>query len=171
MVAIEIENKIDEMLECLDRDIEHIQKNLSRLNELRSLIIKRDDAALGKLLECIQGDSESYKNNEIKRQAIRKELADYFACGIEHITLTMLENELPEVKNNRVYNKKTELKLLIEKFKKEYASTIILVSECSRFNKLLIKSIFDLGKTGSVLYKANGTTKEHNETAFVNMQL
>ena len=45
MVANEIENKVADMLKCLDIDIEHIRKNLLRLNEMRGLIIKRDDNA------------------------------------------------------------------------------------------------------------------------------
>ena len=47
-------DKVDELLAVLDKDIEHIQRSLSRLNELRRLVIKRDDTALGKLLESIQ---------------------------------------------------------------------------------------------------------------------
>jgi hypothetical protein len=171
MVAIEIENKVDEMLECLNVDIEHIQKNLSYLNELRSLVIKRDDTALSKLLENIQQESEVYKNNESKRQNIRKELAHSFNCSIEQMTLSMLETKLADIKRNQVNNKKVQLKTLVEEFKKQYSSTIILISECARFNKMLIKSIFDLGKTGSVFYNASGKAKEHNNTAFVNMQL
>jgi hypothetical protein len=31
----QIQDKLDELLVVLDRDIQHIEKNLSRLNELR----------------------------------------------------------------------------------------------------------------------------------------
>ncbi|MBN1974926.1 MAG: hypothetical protein JW787_14895 [Sedimentisphaerales bacterium] len=163
MAENEIENKVDEMLKCLDIDIEHIQTNLSRLNELRSMVIKRDDAQLQKLLNDIHAESDKYKEHESKRHMIRKGLADSLGCGMEKITLSMLETRLPEPKRNSVSTKKTQLKSLVENFKKEYAGTIILVSECSRFNKLLIKSIFNLGKTGSAVYNARGTVGEHKE--------
>ena len=71
--AIEIENKVDELLTVLDRDIRYIRENLSRLNELRSLVVKRDDASLRKLLGSIQSESNSCKDNELKRHLLREE--------------------------------------------------------------------------------------------------
>ena len=71
-IAIGIEDKVDELLVCLDIDALNIQENLSQLNELRSLVIKRDDAALGTLLEKIQAKSDKYRSNESNRQSIRK---------------------------------------------------------------------------------------------------
>ena len=163
MVAIEIENKVSEMLECLNVDIEHIQKNLSYLNELRSLVIKRDDTELMKLLNEIQMESDSYKEHELKRHMIRKNLANLLGCPIEKVTLSTLETMLDDERKNSISTKKAQLKFLVQNFKKEYASTIILVSECSRFNKMLIKSIFQPSKAGSVYYNAKGTARENRE--------
>ena len=163
MLANEIENYVDEMLDCLDVDIEHIRKNLSRLNEMRELVIKRDDVELRKLLDSIQGESDIYRENETRRLMLRKKIADSLGCGIENITLSKLANRLPENKRNRVIEKKEQLKSLVGNFKKEYAGTIVLVSECARFNKMLLRSIFNHGQTGSVYYGANGTVREHKE--------
>ncbi len=163
MVALEIENMVDEMLECLDLDIEHIKKNLLRLNEMRSLIIKRDDTALQALLDDIHLESESYKENESKRQMIRKKIADSLCSSTEKVTLSMIENMFSEPKRSYVKRKKAQLKTLVEEFKKEYANTIILVSECARFNKMLIKSIFNPAKTNPMYYSAKGIVKEQKE--------
>lgn len=174
MAAMEIENKIDEMLKCLDVDIEHIQTNLSRLNELRAFVIKRDDKELMRLLNEIQMESDSYKEHELKRQMIRRKIANMLGCGMEKVTLSTLENMLDEEKRNIVSAKKGHLKSLVERFKSEYASTIILVSECSRFNKLLIKSIFEPAKTSSVYYNSKGTTRqsrENNKSWLINCDL
>ncbi len=163
MAAVEIENKIDEMLECLDVDIEHLETNLLRLNDLRALVIKRDDAQLMRLLNDIQMESDSYREHEFKRQMIRKRLANLLGCGIEKVTLSNLASMLDEEKRNFVNVKKARIKALVESFKSEYASTIILVSDCSKFNKMLIKSIFEPSKTGSVYYKPNGKVREHRD--------
>jgi len=168
--ATEIENKVDELLACLDIDSQHIQESLSELNRLRSLVIKRDDAALGKLLEIIQAKSDSYRSHELKRQTIRKELANALGCNTEQITLSSLEASLPKEKKAQVTKKKAKLMLLIKELKKEYISTALLLSECARFNNLLLKSIFNLGKTGTVYYNSNGATKRQIDMAFVNMQ-
>jgi len=168
--ASEIEAKVDELLSCLDKDSQHVQESLSQLNRLRSLVIKRDDAALGKLLEIIKAESDSYRSHESKRQTIRKELAHALGCNTEQMTLSALEASLPKVKKSQVTKRKAKLMSLIKELKKEYLSTALLLSECARFNNLLLKSIFDLGKTGSVYYNSNGATKRQTDMAFVNIQ-
>ncbi len=168
--AIEIEDKIDELLACLDKDSQHIQESLSQLNKLRSFVIKRDDAGLGKLLKIIQAESDSYRNHESKRQMIRKELSIALGCNTEQMTLSALEASLPKGKNAQITKKKAKLISLIKELKKEYLSTALLLSDCARFNNLLLKSIFDLGKTGTIYYNPNGATKQQTDKAFVNLQ-
>lgn len=168
--SIEIEDKIDELLSCLDKDSQHIEESLSQLNKLRSLVIKRDDAGLGKQLEIIQAESDSYRNHEAKRQSIRKELAKALGCKTEEITLSALEASLPKEKMTQITERKAKLMTLIQELKKEYLSTALLLSECARFNNLLLKSIFDLGQTGAVYYNSNGATKRQTDMTFVNMQ-
>jgi hypothetical protein len=169
--AAPIEDKVDKLLVCLDRDVRHMQESLQNLNEMRRLVIKRDEAALGKLLENIQGESDSYRNHELNRKSIRKELADNFGCDVEQMTLSALESCLPEAQKDRVTQMKTKLRLLGSELKKEYLSTSLLLSECTRFNNLLLKGIFDLGKTESLHYKSNGQTRRQIDTAFVNLQI
>lgn len=166
----EIEDKVDELLACLDKDNQHIQESLSQLNTLRSFVIKRDDSGLGKLLKVIQAESDSYRKHESKRQTIRKELADALGYNTEQLTLSVLEANLSKQQKAQVINKKTKLMSLIKELRKEYFSTALLLSECARFNNLLLKSIFDLGNTGAVYYNSNGITKQQTDTAFMNLQ-
>ncbi len=168
--AIEIEDKVDELLDALDKDSRHIQESLLKLNELRSLVVKRDDAALGRLLESIQAESDSYRSHESKRQSIRKDLADTLGCNLEQMTLSALEASLPEEKKAQVTRMKAKLKSLITELRKEHLSTTLLLSECTRFNNLLLKSIFDLGKSDVVYYNSNGATRRQTDTALVNLQ-
>ena len=164
-------DKIDGLLVVLDKDIEHIQASLSQLSELRSLVIKRDDASLAKLLESIQAESDSYAANELKRQSIRKELATAFGCNLKQMTLSRLEATLSEEKKAQVAWRKDKLRSLIEELEKEHLSVALFLSECARFNNLLLKSIFDLGRTGMVYYDSDGSTRQQTDTAFVNLQL
>lgn len=168
--AIEIEDKVDELLVVLDKDSRHIQESLLKLNELRSLVIKRDDAALGKLLESIQTESDSYRSQELKRQSIRQDLANALGCNLEQMTLSALEASLPKEKRAQVTRRKEELESLIKELNKEHLSTALLLSECTRFNNLLLKSIFGLGKNDVVYYNSNGATKRQTDMAFVNLQ-
>jgi polyhydroxyalkanoate synthesis regulator protein len=163
MMSIGIEELVDEMLECLDIDIEHIKQNLSRLNELRSLVIKRDDDGLRKIFDSIHTNSESYNEHEMTRHVVRKKIADFLGCNISQVTLSILETKLDVNKKNQVKIKKEQLKSLVEIFKREYANTIVLVSECARFNRLMIKNIFNYGKAATVVYDAKGTINKQKD--------
>ena len=160
--------KVDELLDVLDRDIRQVQENLSWLNELRALLIRRDDAALGGLMDKIRGESDSYRTNETKRQSIRKELADIFQCQFEQMTLSRLEAVLPQEKVAQVAQRRAQLRPLLDQLKKEHLSTMLLLSECARFNKLLLTSIFELGKTGMLVYDPSGAASQQNDNVFVN---
>jgi hypothetical protein len=168
--ATEIEGKVDELLACLDIDSQHIQKSLSQLNKLRSFVIKRDDSGLGILLKIIQAESDSYRNQESKRKKILKELANALGYSAEKLTLSVLEENLSKQKKAQVIKKKTKLMSLIKELKKEHFNTALLLSECARFNNLLLKSIFDLGNTETVYYNSNGATNKQADTTFVNLR-
>ena len=163
-------DKVDELMVIFDEDIRHIQQSLSRLNELRSLVVKRDDTCLVKLLENIQAESDSYTANELKRNSIRKDLAIGLNCNPEQITLSGLEAILPKEIAEKLTKKKTKLRSLTNELKKEYLSTAMLLTECARFNNLLLRNIFNIGKTGTITYGCDGHTKRQDEMAFVNLR-
>jgi hypothetical protein len=167
--AIKLDDKIDQMLAVLDKDIQHIRKNLSVLNELRSLVIKRDNTSLGRLLESIQNNADSYAANEAKRSLVRRELSAAFGCTVEQLTLSRLETVVSEDKKTRIIETKATLKSLTEELKKEYLSTAILLSECARFNNLLLRNIFGFGKTGT-MYDSGGIAKRQTDAALVNVK-
>jgi len=170
VTAVEIEEKIDELLVVLDKDTHHIQENLSRLDELRSLIVKRDDAALDKLLASIESELDSYKSNELKRKSIRKNLAIALDCNPEQTTLSRLEAELSGEKKAQVARRKAILRSLAKELKKKHLSMALLLSDCARFNSVLLRSVFELGKTGTVTYSSNGSKRRQADAAFVNLQ-
>lgn len=169
MAATGMESRVEELLEVLDKDIQHIRDSLSQLNELRGLVIKRDESALGKLLRGIQAKADSYATTESKRHALRKDLADALDLDVQQMTLSRLETVLSNEKKAQVAQKKAELKMLINKFKKEHLSTAMLLSECARFNSLLFRSIFDLAKTGTLTYRANGAATWQTDQTLVNL--
>jgi hypothetical protein len=168
--AIEIEDNVDRLFGVLDEDIRHIRGNLSRLNELRSLVVKRDDTSLRKLLESIQSDSNSYKDNELKRRLLLKELATAFDCGFEQMTLSRLEVELSGEKKAEVAERKIKLQTLAEKLKKEHLSTAMLLSDCARFNSVLLKGILELGQGGTITYNPKGSAERQTNPTVVNLQ-
>jgi hypothetical protein len=169
-IAVEAEEKIDELLLCLDEDIRHIRDSLLRLDELRSLVVRRDDVALGRLLESIRAELDSYKSHELKRQSLREELAVAFGCNLEEITLSRLEAVLSGERKAQVVERKSKLRLLTVELKKEHLGTMMLLSDCARFNGVLLRSVFELGKTGTITYNSSGSAKRQTDMALVNLQ-
>lgn len=165
-----IENHIDELLSCLDEDIRHIQNGILQLSEMRKLVIKRDDIALGKLLQDIQNESNDYQSVELKRQSVRKELAKAFGYTVEQMTLSALESSLPESQRAHITERKIQLRTLVNEYKKEHVGTAMLLAECARFNNMLLKSIFDFRRAEGVCYDSSGTAERESDTAFVNLQ-
>jgi hypothetical protein len=163
-------DKVDRLLAVLDEDIRHIRGSLSRLDELRSLVIKRDDTALARLLENIRSEADDYAANESMRQAIREELADAVGCEVETMTLSRLETVLPEDRRAQVADRKARLRALVNELRKEHISTAMLLSECARFNSQLLRAVFNIGRTGSVTYSPTGAAKRQTDTTLVNLQ-
>ena len=164
------EEKIDELLVVLDENIRNMRESLSRLDELRGLVVKHDEPALAQLCETIRAESDSYRNCELKRQSMRKELAVILGCDIEHVTLSRFEGILAGEKKAQVAKKKAELRSLAGKLKKEHLKTTMLLSDCARFNGALLRGVLELGRTGAITYTSDGSTKAQAETGFVNLQ-
>ena len=170
-ITSEIEDKVDELLVCLGKDVRHIEESLSHLNELRSLVIRRDDAGLGELLESLRTRSDLYAGHESNRLSIRRDLAHMLGCKPEQVTLTTLARCLPEGKKEPVIEIQTKLRALTGELKTEHMSTALLLSECARLNNLLLRSLFDLGRTESVYYNSSGAAKRQMDGALMNLQL
>jgi hypothetical protein len=148
----------------------HIRQCLDHLNELRSLVIKRDDAALQALLEKIRAEADAYIANELRRQTLRKELAAMLGCEFQQVTLSRLETELPTDTRPRITQRKTQLKALTRQLRKEHAATSLLLSECARFNSMLLKNIFNIGKTQTLAYNCCGKTTLQADTGMMNLR-
>lgn len=169
-ITVEIETKIDDLLMVLDKDIEQIKRNLDILDQLRSLVIKHDESSLRELLENIRFRSNSYKENELKRQSLRKDLAFALGCDTEQITLSILGEQLSGDRKNCIAEKKTQLKTMINELMKEHLATSMLLSDCARFNRAMLNGIFALAQTGSTTYSPTGSAVRPTGTAFVDLQ-
>lgn len=168
---VQIEDKVRELLDVLEKDIEHIGQNLSRLGELRALVVKRDDASLEKLLNRIRTDAQKYEANEMNRKLIREQLAGILGCGCEQITLSRLEEIVSQDSRAVIAQYKSRLGTLVKQLGKEHKSTMMLISDLSRFNKLLLDNIFDKSRLGGAAYNSGGTAQQQNDAAFVSFQI
>ncbi len=66
--TVDLSCKIEDLLGVLRQDIEHLERTLVRLNELRCFVIKRDEKGLTRLLDDIRMESRDYQANEQTRR-------------------------------------------------------------------------------------------------------
>lgn len=162
--------KVDELIDVLDVDIRCLQESLSYLDELRRFVVNRDEASLEKLMKHIGESMDGCSSNALQRQSLRRLLAGALGCSIKELTLSYLERFLEGAKKRRISERKAELKILIDKLKKEHISTTMLLSDCASFNSHLLQGILNLGRKDTVTYTSGGLKQYQSETSFVNMK-
>lgn len=169
---VQIEDKVRELLDVLEKDIKHIEQSLSRLSELRALVVKRDNTSLEKLLNQIRADAQEYEANEMSRKLVREQLADILGCDYKQVTLSRLEEIVSKDSRAVIAQYKSRLSTWIKQLGKEHKSTMMLISDLSRFNKVLLNSIFEKSRPDDgTTYDAGGTAQRQSDAAFLSFQL
>jgi hypothetical protein len=169
--TIDLSRKTEDLLEVLQRDIEHLERTLVCLNELRCFVIKRDEKGLARLLDDIHAESRDYQANEQRRNLIREELSVLLGCKTGELTLSVLTRRLGGAAKAALAESQQRLKMLVGRLQKEYVSTVSLLSDCARINSALLKIMFNRGRSGLVCYDSAGMTERESGAAFMNMRL
>ena len=170
-ITLETEELMQQLLAVLDIDIQHLEANIAAMDQLRRLVVKQDENALKQLLSNLQSETSRYRANESKRQALRKELAIVYGCSPQDITLSRFSAELSGDMKLQFAQRRSTLQALSGRMKKEHANTYRLLADCARFNRMLLKSIFNMGRNESTTYNAAGSAQRQTNTMFMNIQL
>jgi hypothetical protein len=148
-----------------------LKATLSQLDALRSLLIKRDDVGLDQLLGEIRDGAEARAENERLRQALRADLARAFDCEEGQLTLSQLRLRLPAPHHEHIVARQAALRSLAERLQHEYTLTALLVSDCVRFNRTLLRAFFGAGARGSTTYSPDGSARHRTNTTLMSLQL
>jgi len=168
----ELTQKTEDLLGILELDIERIERTIQNFNNLRGLVIKRDEKELGRLLETIQSESQVYSHNERQRNLLRKEISEIIGCPQESMNLSGLKQHLSQPKLiEQLSDRQLKLRNLVTRLKKEYVSTVALLSDCARINSALLKCVFGWGRGNLVSYDSAGEISRQNDAAFMNMRM
>jgi len=171
MAGIELQKKVDRLLSVLDKDIEHLRQGQMYLNELRSFVIKRDSSSMEGLLETIRSAADSFVVNETRRENIRRELAEELGCKTSEVNLSLLERYLAEEKRAQLKERREQLAELTKQFRQEYSKTALLLSECTRLNRMLLDVLFGNCPGTVFLYNQDGTMTRQGDASFMNVHL
>lgn len=169
-LSLEFDNYIMPLIDVLESEMEHISFTLEMLDQLRGMVIKRDDKSLNLLLEKARLKIEKYAAIENRRQMIRKELARIWGCETKEMTLTRLIQILPPERSEQVRQTKEKLEHLLSRFQAEHLSTFMLLSECSRFNEIMLSALLN-GRRDESTYNRQGSMNRDVKQNIMNLQL
>lgn len=167
---IQLNRLIGELIDILDADASRIVLSLERLDGLRAGVIKRDEEALKILLEEIANDEAGQMRLETRRKAICVELAAVLGCSESQVNLSRLCACLPEEISVILADKQRQLKELVERMQVEHMRTSLLLRECSRLNKSLLRQLLGSGRS-AVTYNARGNTSWQAEKGMVSLRV
>jgi hypothetical protein len=162
---------VDALLDALDDDIRHAETSLALLDTLRSLLVKRDEAALNTLLNDLRKEAEVHADNERRREDLRRQIAAELQCDVGDVTLSLLTATLSGQRQMAVAERQTRLKALTADLKREYTLTAMLLADCARFNRSLMRVFFESDPKGNMTYGANGAAKHQPNVSLMNMHL
>jgi len=178
MVWPKVESKIAALLAVLDKDVRHLEVALSRLDLLRSLLIRRDNAALEQLLGDIHEQAEAYRAIDQERQQLRRDLALELGCSESELTLSRLKgvltgptcSEAQRRRGTAVAERQARLKSLAAHLRREYTLTGLLLRDAARFNRSLLHALLGSGGRGCATYSPTGAAQRGPGAALMSLQ-
>jgi flagellar biosynthesis/type III secretory pathway chaperone len=178
MVSPTMENGVAALLEVLEADARHLESALSRLDLLRSLLIRRDNAALERLLAEIHQQADAYRAIEQKRQQLRKDLALDLGCTEGELTLSRLRKELTAATCSAaqrrlaaaVADRQARLRSLAAQVRREHSLTALLLRQAARFNQSLLRIFLGSAGRGCATYSPTGTAQHDVGVALMSIQ-
>jgi chromosome segregation ATPase len=171
IATTKLQEKVDGLLAVLQKDLEHIERSIGEFDELRALVIKRDDSGLSKLLEQIRSRSQEYAANQRMREELRQQIAEILDCPVGEVRLGRLQQEVSAEQQFPVRQMQKRLRSMISRLQVEHSCTVVLLYDLSRFNSMLLNTILDTGQVCGVTYDARGGASRSGDVAFMNLQL
>ena len=146
---------VEEFAEILAEEICQVELTLVRLDELRSAVIKRDESGLRALLESIQSEGSHYRMVESRREILRRRAAEVLGCSSKEVNVSSICRHVGKRERDLLTVRQEKLAGLVNRLRIEHSCTRILLKECSRFNKMLLRGIFGQG-CETVVYDRHG---------------
>jgi hypothetical protein len=154
--------------EILDQEQRRIEQTLTQLNDLRSAVIRRDEAGLQDLLNQIQARQSDFSQLDRRRQQLRQRLAEWIGCDSDRLNLTRLIRGLPAEQGDPLRQRQEQLYKQVRQLKMEHHLTGLLLADCARLNRTLLRAM--LGGGGDS-YNAQGRSSWQVQDRLVSVQM
>jgi hypothetical protein len=157
-----------ELNEVLDQEQRRVEITLTQLDDLRSAVIRRDEAGLQDLMARIQARQNDFSQLDQRRQHLRQRLAEWIGCGPDRLNLTRLIRGLPPEQGDPLRQRQQQVYNRVRQLKMEHHLTGLLLADCARMNRMLLRMM--LGGVGDS-YNAQGQSSWQVQDRLVSVQM
>ena len=164
-----IAEQVETLQTVLDRDIDHLNFTTDVLDQLRSLVIKRDDSGLTALLDEVRTRNNAMRGQDEMREGLRTTLATVVGCSENTPTLSELVRWLPQSFASALQQKRATLQTQVETLQRQWQLTSLLLHDCARINRRLFEAIFKPPATQRRTYGPAGTQTSQAQSNLLNM--
>ncbi len=169
MTQIELDaGLLAELNAVLDQEQRRVERTLTELDDLRSAVIRRDEAGLQDLLSRIGARQSDFSPLDQRRQRLRQRLADWIGCDLERLNLTRVIRGLPAEQGDPLRHRQQQLYKQVRQLKMEHHLTGLLLTDCARLNRMLLRAM--LGGVGDS-YNAQGRSSWQVQDRLVSVQM
>lgn len=140
MIAAELPI-LNELNLFMDEQTLQVTETLNRIDMLRAAVIRRDKGALEELSEQVKLQAVQKKQDDMKQQKIQQKLADFCQCSVQEANVSRLCEHLTGQERQAIQLKQSKLQGLILKLNNECRAAELMLRECVRFNRLLLRSL------------------------------
>ena len=148
----------------LEEEASLLDLRRSQLASLCGAIIDRDEEAVERLLEQIE------RAQELQTVAIRRKLGERLNCPGDEVKLSALIAALPQPQRAALAEQRQQIIELAERLQLEHMRTVMLLTECSRINRMLLESLFP-DSQGVTTYSQAGSEPWRPEAGLVDAEL
>lgn len=167
---LEYEKMVLNLMGLLDTEAEHLGQSLVLLDELRGCVIRRKDDELEAMIEKIRVQSVDYQKIQKGRDALIMEISLGLGIEPDQVNLSLLKEQADEETAGMIASRQERLKELIEKLKREYLSTAMLLKECSRINNNMLRALFAPNSRGNT-YDAKGKSRWNQQRGLISCKM
>jgi hypothetical protein len=157
-----------ELNEVLDQEQRRVEHTLTELDDLRSAVIRRDEAGLQELFSRISARQNDFSQLDQRRQRLRQRLADWIGCDLNRLNLTRLIRGVPAEQGEALRQRQQHLYKRVRQLKMEHHLTGLLLADCARLNRTLLRAM--LGGIGDS-YNAQGRSSWQVQDRLVSVQM
>ena len=146
MVSLSQAELVEPLLAALGEEVAALNLRRAQLGLLREAILRREDEAVGRLLEQLEQSQLFSTQLETRLSALRQAVAISVGLDRSKATLGQLIQRLDGPQAQALDQRRREIISLIKALQRQHLELAMLLRECARINRLMLQQLLGGGK-------------------------